>query len=346
MTDTNGLLLAGDLGATKTSLALYRAAAWPSLPLRQQTFKNRDFAAFDDLLATFLAADQPMPVAICLGVAGPVLNNAVRMTNLSWSIEGAALQARLGCSQVLLINDLVATAAGIAWLAPGDVHSLNPEARLAAGAAMAVLAPGSGLGEAFLVPHENLLLPFPTEGGHASFAPRTTEQMELLRFMAGRHGHVSVEQACSGLAIPELFAFIAAGQPVPDWLAAHLARAADQTPVIVQAAIDAARGGTPCDLALQTLRLFLDILADEAANLTLKTLALGGIFIGGGLAARLLPLIEPSRFMTIFARGTYREMLARVPVQVIVNPQTALLGAAATGIRTMVRDDKKNLRRD
>jgi Glucokinase len=334
--DTNDLLLAGDLGATKTSLALYRAASWPGPPLRRQTFRNRDFTAFDNLLTAFLAGCQPMPTTICLGVAGPVLDNAVHMTNLSWSIEGATLQARFGCVRSLLINDLVATAAGIPWLAPEDTHPLNPDGQSIANAVMAVLAPGSGLGEAFLVPHgNNLFLPLPSEGGHTSFAPRTAEQIELLTFMAKRHQHVSVEQVCSGLAIPELFAFAAAGRPVPNWLAVELAQVTDQTPVIVQAAIDAIHGGKPCDPAVHALRLFLDILAGEAANLTLKTLALGGIFIGGGLAARLLPLIETPRFMAVFARGVHRKMLARVPVRLIVNQQTALVGAAAVGIRAM-----------
>lgn len=336
MTTARGLLLAGDLGATKTSLALHRADAWPGPPLRQQTFRNRDFAAFDNLLTAFLGDDRP--TALCLGVAGPIIDNAARMTNLAWSIEAAALQARFGFTRALLINDLVATAAGIPWLAPQDLHPLNPAGHAAAGAVMAVLAPGSGLGEAFLVPHGGTFLPCPSEGGHASFAPRTAEQIELLTFMAARCDHVSVERVCSGLAMPELFAFAAAGRPVPDWLATELTQSADQTPVIVRAAVDAACGGRPCEPAVHTLRLFLDILADEAANLALKTLALGGVFIGGGLAARLLPLIEAPRFMTVFARGIYREMLARVPIHVIVNPQTALLGAAATGMAALRRD--------
>jgi len=331
MPPSRDLLLAGDLGATKTTLALYRAVAWPGPPLRQQTFRNRDFPDFDRLLTEFLGTGQPAPATICLGVAGPILAGTVRMTNLGWSVSTAALQAGFGFKQALLLNDLVATAAGIPFLTPADLHDLNPGERRH-GAAMAVLAPGSGLGEAFLVPHHDTYLPCPSEGGHASFAPRTPEQVELLAFMRTRHDHVSVEQVCSGLTIPELFAFAASTRPTPDWLRAELAAATDRTPVIVRAALDAVQGGRPCDLALHTLRLFLDILADEAANLALKTLALGGVFLGGGLAARLLPLIEPQRFMGVFARGTYREMLARIPVRVIANPQTALLGAAATGI--------------
>jgi len=328
------LLLAGDLGATKTTLALYDATAWPGAPLRQQIFQNRAFANFDSLLAAFLESPQPAPVAACLGVAGPVLANAVTMTNLNWSIAAADLQTRFGIHRVDLINDLVATALGALHLEPQDLHCLNP-GKKRDGTALAVLAPGSGLGEAFLLPHNGTHFPCPSEGGHASFAPRNEEQIDLLTFMRQQHDHVSVEQVCSGLAIPDLMAFVATREPTPDWLQAELYQAADRTPVIVQAAISAARGERPCAIAIHTLNLFLDILADEAANLALKTLALGGIFLGGGLAPRLLPLLDPHRFMAVFARGTYRDLLARIPVQVIVNPQAALLGAAAYGFQTL-----------
>ena len=328
------LLLAGDLGATKTTLALYEVAAWPRAPLRQQTYQNRAFADFDSLLATFLESTQPAPAFACLGVAGPVMANAVTMTNLNWSIAAADLQTRFGVHRVDLINDLVATALGALHLGPQDLHCLNPGEKRD-GAALAVLAPGSGLGEAFLLPHNGIYFAYPSEGGHASFAPRNEDQSDLLTFMRQQHDHVSVEQVCSGLVIPDLMAFLATREPVPDWLQAELQQAADQTPVIVQAAIRAVRGERSCGIAVHTLNLFLDILADEAANLTLKTLALGGVFLGGGLAPRLLPFLDPHRFMAVFARGTYRDLLARIPVQVIVNPQAALLGAAAYGFQTL-----------
>lgn len=332
MKSPDRLLLAGDLGATKTTLALYAPSTWPDPPLRQQTFANREFADFDDLLTVFLGPKPPPLAALCLGVAGPILDGQVRMTNLNWSIAAAALQQRFHIGEVLLINDLVATAAGIPWLAPADLLDLNPGARTVSNAPVAVVAPGSGLGEAFLIPNGTSLLPCASEGGHASFAPRNREQVDLLAFMAKRHGHVSVEQVCCGLAIPELFAFVAQTCPAPDWLQDQLATAADRTPVIIQAALADARGETSCETASQALTLFLDILADEAANLALKTLALGGIYLGGGLMTRLVPLLMPERFMTVFARGTYRDMLARLQVRVILNPQAALLGAAAQGI--------------
>ncbi|WP_319586987.1 glucokinase [uncultured Desulfobulbus sp.] len=332
----DGLLLAGDIGATKTTLALYEAAAWPSAPLRQQTLQNAGFADFDSLLREFLGAEKPAPATVCLGVAGPVMANAVKMTNLNWSINAAGLQAHFGFDQAHLINDLVATAMGALHLPPKDLQCLNP-GKKQDGAAMAVLAPGSGLGEAFVLPHNETYFPYPSEGGHASFSPRNAEQIALLTFMLKRHAHVSVEQVCSGLVIPDLLAFMATRQSMPDWLRAELEQVTDRTPIIVQAALASVRGEKPCDIAVSTLSLFIDILADEAANLALKTLALGGVFLGGGLAPRLLPLIDPHRFMTVFARGTYQDMLARIPIHIIRNPQTALLGAAAYGAEAMAR---------
>lgn len=331
---TRGLLLAGDIGATKTTLALFDPSSWPNPPLRQQTYRNADASGFDALLQTFLKEESPQPAVACFGVAGPVMANAVHMTNLNWLVDGQALQTDFGWQRVLLINDLVATAMGVPQLVPADLRLINQGQRQD-GAAVAVLAPGSGLGEAFLVFPCGTMHPCASEGGHVSFAPRNEEQMELLTFMRKRHAHVSVEMVCSGLAIPALFAFLAERMPTPAWLQENLKQAQDQTLVIVQAAIQAIQGGRPCEVAVQTLRLLIDILADEAANLALKTLALGGVYIGGGLAARIEPFIEPQRFMEIFGRGTYREMLARIPVFVITNPQTALLGAAAFAIQAM-----------
>jgi glucokinase len=332
---TTGLLLAGDIGATKTTLALYDPTEWPSPSLRQQTYRNADVAGFPALLHDFLEKETTPPACACFGVAGPVMANAVHMTNLDWSLDGPALQADLGCHGVFLINDLVATAMGVPLLLPQDLRTINQGSRQQ-GAAIAVLAPGSGLGEAFLIDRDGRLQPCPSEGGHASFAPRTEEQIDLLAFMRRRYDHISVEMVCSGLAVPELFAFLAERMPVPSWLQEAL-QGTDRTPIIVQAAIQAVQGGRPCQIAVQTLRLLTDILADEAANLALKTLALDGLYIGGGFAARIEPFIEPARFMKIFCRGTYRQMLARIPVHVIANPHTALQGAAAFAIQAMER---------
>lgn len=327
MKTSNRLLLAGDIGATKTTLALFDAAGFPAPPVRQQTFRNGLFAHFDDLLLEFLDQQAPAPTSACFGVAGPVNANAVKMTNLNWSIAGVALKARHGFDRVQLHNDLVATALGAIQLPATDLQPLNPGIQ-ESGGVMAVLAPGTGLGEAFLVHHHGGYAPYPSEGGHASFAPRNQEQIDLLTFMLQRHAHVPVERVCSGLAIPELLAFMATRCQAPEWLLAELAATDDQTPVIVRAGLEALHGKRSCDIAVRTLALMVDILADEAANLALKTLALGGMFLGGGLAPRLQPFLTPERFMPVFARGTYRDWLARLPIRIICNPHTALLGAA------------------
>lgn len=320
------VLLAGDIGATKTVLALY--AGWPDKPFRQQRFRNADHGDFCSLLEIFLGVERWQPVVACLGVAGPVMANRVHMTNLDWSIDGEAMRRRFGLRQVHLINDLVATALGAVHLPAEAFKVLNP-GRAQEKAVQAVLAPGSGLGEGFLVPCGDSFLPCASEGGHASFAPRNQVQADLLAFMRTRQEHVSVEQVCSGLAVSNLFAFMATRFPVPAWLHDQLEQAEDPTPVILGAAMRSDLDGPSCEVARQTLQLLLDILADEAANLVLKTLAFGGLFLGGGLSARLQSWITPEQFMAVFCRGTYRDRLAEVPVRIILNPETALLGAAA-----------------
>jgi len=320
------VLLAGDIGATKTLLALYER--WPGPPSKKQSFRNADHGDFYSLLACFLKDVALPPVTACLGVAGPVRENQVHMTNLNWFIDGREMIRRFGMVQVHLINDLVATAVGAVHLPEPECKLVNP-GQAQNGAVQAVLAPGSGLGEGFLVPYGGAFLPCASEGGHASFAPRNEEQCALLAYMRKRQSHVSVEQVCSGMAVSNLFAFMSTRYPVPAWLSDQLQQAADLTPVILGAGMRATEEGGECEVARQTLRLFLDILADEAANLVLKTLAFGGLFLGGGLAARLHPFIDPERFMAIFCRGTYADRLAEVPVRIILNPETALLGAAA-----------------
>ena len=326
------VLLAGDIGATKTLLALYER--WPGEPREKQSFRNADYGDFYSLLAAFLNEVSLQPVTACLGVAGPVTENRVQMTNLDWTIDGRDMVQRFGLQRVHLVNDLVATSVGAIHLPASECKVVNP-GLCRVGAVQAVLAPGSGLGEGFLVPFGTSYIPCASEGGHASFAPRTEEQCALLASMRKRQEHVSVEEVCSGLAIPDLFAFMASRYPVPSWLSDQL-QAADPTPVILGAAMRAMEEGLDCEVARQTLRLFLDILADEAANLVLKTLAFGGLFLGGGLAARLHPFIDPERFMATFCRGTYADRLAEVPVRIILNPETALLGAAAYGAGAVI----------
>ncbi|MHB8809957.1 MAG: glucokinase [Desulfobulbaceae bacterium] len=335
MTGNSRCILAGDVGASKTSLALYDPAAGPLAPLATVTVANASAPALEDIIENFLLTHRVRPASACLGIAGPVVDNRVRMTNLNWTLDGQVLQQQFGLQQVTLINDLVATAMGSVHLPPDRLHTINQGQPDPLGA-LAVIAPGTGLGEAFLIRRHQRLYPYPSEGGHCTFAPTDEQQIRLLRFLAAKQGHVSTEQVCSGMAIPTLYRFLCAehpdGQglgPLPD---------ADRDPgraIITEALTALARGDAEQNLATATLKLFCAILAAEAANLVLKVLATGGLFIGGGIPPRIIPFLHATPFMSRFCRGVYEEMLCSVPVHVILEPQTALIGAAAYGIASL-----------
>ena len=329
-------LLAGDIGASKTTLALYDAAAGALAPLAVTTVANASAPALEDIIEGFLGGQRVRPRFACLGVAGPVMDNRVRMTNLNWTLDGRVLRQQFGLDRVTLINDLVATAMGTSHLPPERLHTINPGRPDPVGA-VAVIAAGTGLGEAFLLRRHQQVYPYPSEGGHGSFAPTDEQQIRLLRFLAGKQGHVSTEQVCSGRAIPTLYQFVCEDRPAGQTCPAPLP-AADQDPtqaIVTEALAALERGDAERNLATATLRLFCSILADEAANLVLKVLATGGLFLGGGLPPRILPFLHGATFMARFGRGVYEEMLCSVPVHVILEPQTALIGAAAYGIANL-----------
>ena len=323
-------VLAGDIGGTKTSLALYGEA---TTPLKEQTYQNHAFSNLHNIIDTFLSGQDAQPEHACFGVAGPVHENRVQMTNLDWILDGKKLADHFSMQQVVLVNDLVATTAGAVTLPDDSLITINKGSRDPRGT-IAVLAPGTGLGQSFAVHRDKKLHPFPSEGGHCSFAPRNREQIKLLEFMMTRHAHVSVERVCSGLGLPDLYAFAKTYFPEPEWMAQQLAASDDQTPIIVQAANQARSGGSGCEPAVHALQLFVDILAAESANLALKMLALGGIYLGGGIPPRILSFFDPEQFMAIFCRGVYREMLADIPIHIIKNPQAALLGARQIALMT------------
>jgi glucokinase len=342
MAEAEDTLLAGDIGATKTSLALYALSDATGCPLLEKTFSNKAFAGLPEVISTFLDGQETTPHRACFGVAGPVRENRVRMTNQNWSLDGAALAEQFGMERVLLVNDLMATAAGALVLPADKLIPLNPGRPDACGG-IGVLAVGTGLGQSFAVPVNNRLRPFPTEGGHTSFAPSNQEQIDLLQFMLARqaqkknqrehHGteppHVSAEQVCSGMALPDLYAFMLTRCSEPTWMKEKRLRTEAEpdsdelTPLIVSAADTE----TSCEPAARAVQLLVDILAAEAAGLALKVLATGGIYLGGGMVPRLLAFFERERFMGIFIRGIYQRMLADIPVHLIMEPDTALLGA-------------------
>ena len=330
------MLLAGDIGATKTTLALYTDARSLARPAAEATFVSAQYSGLDAIVRAFLQQSTQSVTHASLGVAGPIIGNEAHITNLHWRVNTETLAGALGISTVYLLNDLAAIANALAILQPDDLYTLNA-GKPAAGGSMAVIAPGTGLGEAFLVWDGARYRAYPSEGGHTDFAPTNDWEMGLWQYMRAGLGfdHVSYEAVCSGLGIPHIYAYVkAAGfAEEPDWLAAALTAAHDPTPVIVNAALDEAR---PCAICAATLDTFISILGAEAGNLALKVLATGGVYLGGGIPLHILPKLSDGAFLGAFCRkGRFAEILNTVPVHVIRNSKAALLGAANYGFTQM-----------
>jgi glucokinase len=326
--------LAGDIGGTKTILAVFSTEAGPHKPLVEKTYPSGRYASLEAIIAKFLAAvDLPIQRA-CFGVAGPVFGGRAQITNLPWVVEEASLRSALNLTAVRLLNDLEAVANAIPILEPADVYTLSAGEPASCGN-IAVLAPGTGLGEAFLTCVDGRYYAHASEGSHASFAPVGQLQIGLLSYLNQQgFDHVSYERVCSGaLGIPHLYAYLKASGHAeePAWLAEKLAASDDPTPIIVGAAQDQAR---PCDLAVAALDMFVAILGDEAGNLALKVLSTGGIYLGGGISPRILTHLQRPAFLeALRSKGRFRDLLAKMPVHVILNARAGLLGAAACGLK-------------
>lgn len=336
------LLLAGDIGGTKTVLAVFSSESGPHTPLVEATFPSAAYDSLEAIGREFLG-QVSMPVERgCFGVSGPVMRPSqvggagmAQITNLPWVIEEGNLRSDLGLRSAHLLNDLEAIACGIPILSPDDLHTLNRGEADPHGA-IAVIAPGTGLGEAYLTwEGEGAAARYrahPSEGGHADLAPHTPLQLELVRYLMERFGHVSCERACSGMGLPNIYAFLkeTGRAEEPEWLAEKLTGASDATPVIASAALDEAR---PCPICQITLDLFVSLLGAEAGNLALKVLASGGVYLAGGIPPRILPALNAGSFMGTFRdKGRMGDLLERMPVYVVLNRQVGLMGAAAHGL--------------
>lgn len=323
------MLLAGDIGGTKTHLAIYSLEAGAREPLVEARYPSDDYDHLEDIALEFIAGQDYDLTHACFGVAGPVVNGHVKTTNLPWEMDEVELCEALKLERVFLINDLESVANAIPQLQDSDIVTLN-EGQPEAGGSIAVIAPGTGLGEAFLTWDGTRYLAQPSEGGHTDFGPADEVQRDLLAYWQGRKGHVSYEWVCSGIGIGHIYEFFkeTGYAPEPDWLAEKLAGVEDITPVIVTTA--QAHEVPLCDVTLDT---FVAILAAEAANLALKVLATGGVYLGGGIPPRILTLLQSEAFMAAFThKGRFAGLLRRLPVRVILNPDVALMGAAAYGL--------------
>lgn len=322
------MLIAGDIGGTKTLLGLYTPEAGARAPVAQKEYHSAAFPGLEQMVRAFLAESGQRARAACFDVAGPVTGGRAKLTNLPWLLDEAALAQALGLRRAILINDLKAVAYAVPLLQPDELHVVNP-GRAEPNGTVAVVAPGTGLGEAFLVWDGSRYVACSSEGGHADFAPGDDVQAALWQYLAARLGHVSCERVCSGSGIPNLYDFLRDAGHAPERpdLAARLAATHDRTPLIV----DAASHGDP--LCAATLDLFVAILGAEAGNLALKVLATGGVYLAGGMSLRVGDRLDDPRFMRAFAgKGRFADLLGAVPVKVVLTPGAALLGAAQYGL--------------
>jgi len=318
------MFLAGDIGGTKTNLAVYAYHDGVLEAQKVASFSSRDHATLAEIVLAFLGPGSPIRHA-CFGVAGPVKDRRVQVTNLPWVVDAAALQAQLGFQQVSLLNDLEANAYGIATLLPSELVSINPEADLMQVGNRALIAAGTGLGEAGLMWDGVAHRPFSSEGGHASFAPNDAIGDELLVFLRKERGHVSWERVLSGMGMGNLYRFFRqrSGQPEPDWLTEQL-RTGDLPAIVTTAGL---AGRDP--VCMEAVDCFTRNYGAEAGNLALKMLALGGVYIGGGIAPKMMSKINSPLFLEAFThKGRLSPLLRSTPVYVILNDKTALQGAA------------------
>jgi len=329
------MLLAGDIGGTKTVLALYAEESSPASPLAEETFPSARYDNLEQIIDEFLRAKRPARERVhraTFGVAGPVVGGKATLPNLPWVIEDSNLRSTFNFQTACVINDLEAIGHAVPVLAPSDLATIKEGSPDPHGN-IAVLAPGTGLGETFLSWEGNTYTVHPSEGGHADFAPVDEFQIGLLDYLLDRFDHVSYERVCSGTGIPNIYAYIkdSGAADEPDWLVEELAKAEDPNTVIINVASDKQRA---CRICILTAETFVSILAAEAGNMVLRCMATGGVFLGGGIPPRILPLLRKPNFLQWFVqKGRLSRLPQRVPVRVILNSKVALIGAASLGLQ-------------
>ena len=327
------MILAGDVGGTKVHLALYTFEQGKLQQQREQKFPAHEFASLEDVVNRFLnegdghgAENRDEVTAACFGCPGPVQDGRIKLTNLPWTLDTRALQASLRLQHIFLINDLEANAYGIPELAPDAIFSLHTGEPGAAGHRGLVSA-GTGLGEALLIWDGNVHRPVPSEGGHCDFAARNEREIALLRYLQGTlQGRVSFERVVSGMGITNLYSFLRDDQKMdePAWLKDRMGTG-DPNAVIGQCAEDGSS-----ELCFETMQMFSAAYGAESGNVALKVLAKGGVYLGGGIAPKVLKTLQGGAFMDAFLdKGRLRPMLESMPVRVILDDTCALLGAAA-----------------
>jgi glucokinase len=324
------MLLAGDIGGTKTAIGIFSLDKGPHTALAESEFHSMDYPSLESIANEFLAKTGLKVDRACFGVAGPVLAGRAKITNLPWVVDQTVIAKELNLKAVHLLNDLEAIACAVPGLRPEDVDALSA-GQPVEHANIAVFAPGTGLGEAFLTWDRNQYRSHGSEGGHADFAPVDDLQIRLLQYMRQRFDHVSYEHVCSGVGIPHLYDFFRDSEKTPEKpeTTERIAMAGDRTKAIIQAALDPA---DPSPRAAGAIDTVVSIMGSEAGNLALKVLGVGGVYLGGGIATHLQPVLKTPRFLQSFRRkGRFAEVMTRIPVHLMIS-KVGIAGAAAFGL--------------
>lgn len=319
----NEYMLAGDVGGTKTNIAFY-AVTGDFSPIAEHTYLNKEFSSLEQVIRQFHKDTGLTANTACFGIAGAISNGRCDMPNLGWHIDSNALTISLGFSEVHLLNDLEATAYGITTLTPNQLATINEGTPVKNGN-MALIAAGTGLGEALLLHTNNDYHVSASEGGHADFAARSQEDIALLRHLTARYGHVSWERVISGPGLKNIYDFLKTSQCAaePAWLGKLLAKEGDASAIIANGALE-----DKADICTQALDIFMSAYGAEAGNLALRSLSTGGLYIGGGIAPKILIKFYEDAFVTSFLnKGRFTTLLAEIPLKVILEPKTALRGA-------------------
>jgi len=319
------MILAGDVGGTKVHLALYDFTNGKLEYTRDQKFPAKNYGGLEEIVKGFLGGEKA--TAACFGVPGPVRDGRLRLTNLPWTLDSREISAHLGIEHVFLINDLEANGYGVAELSADQIYTLSDGDPSQMGN-RALVSAGTGLGEAMMIWNGRTHVPYPSEGGHADFAPRNEDEIDLLRFLMQKYGgRISYERVVSGMGLRNIYEFWrdVRGLEEPAWLAEKIAAADDPNTVITDMALKA-----KSEICERALDMFVSVYGAEAGNIALKLLAVGGVYLGGGIAPRILEKLKDGTFMKAFTdKGRLSQLLINTPVRVILESRAALMGAAA-----------------
>jgi glucokinase len=322
------LVLAGDIGGTKTNLGLFSLKDGKPSIRAMESYPSKDADCLEDLISGFLQNCGQSVAGACFGIAGPVINGVSKTTNLPWIVSENTIRNRFQWERVRLINDLVATANSIPLLKQDELSELNEGVRDPNGN-MGLVAPGTGLGIALMVSRDNRLYPVSSEGGHVDFAPTNDREFALLKYLKGRLGHVSVERLAAGPGLFTIYEWLRGSRQhqEPSWLSERL-KNEDASRVI--SGVGLKKQDPLCEEALE---MFVSIIGATAGNLALTGLTTGGMYLGGGISPKILPKLKEPSFLEAFSdKGRFKDLLMRMPIHVILNDKAALIGAAGCAL--------------